>query len=65
MSALFDPPVSLLCKLASVAVHADELLSDDGHVLDREALKSALRDPEVVEWLGGMTRAALAPVRRS
>jgi hypothetical protein len=59
------PPVSLLCKLASIAVHADEFLSADGHSLDEVALTSALNDPEVKEWLSAMADAALAPRKRS
>ena len=61
---LLTPPASLLCKLASIAVHADELLSDDGHDFDRAALQSALADPEVAGWLAQMTAAALAPRKR-
>jgi len=63
MNAL-NPPPSLLCKLASVAVHGDELLSSDGHVFDRIALEQALRDPEVVAWIAEMTEAGMAPVKR-
>lgn len=65
MSAMLNPSPSLLCKLASIAVHADELLSDDGHTLDREALLSGLKDPEVTEWIGQMTTASLAPRKRA
>jgi hypothetical protein len=64
MSELLKPPASLLCKLASVAVHADEMLSNDGHEFDRLALGAALSDPEVREWLDTMTAAALAPRKR-
>jgi hypothetical protein len=61
---LFKPSPSLLCKLASIAVHADEMLSPSGHHLDREALQSALADPEVINWIAAMTKAAMAPVKR-
>lgn len=63
--ALTQPPISLLCKLASIAVHADEFLSPDGHDFDRDALQSALADPEVKEWLAEMSKAALAPRKRN
>ena len=65
MSELLTPPTSLLCKLASIAVHADELLSDDGHSFDRHALVAAISDPEVKAWIGEMTAAALAPRKRT
>jgi len=61
---MLNPPVSLLCKLASIAVHADEYLSSDGHQLDHVALVGALADPEVVGWIAEMTNAALAPKKR-
>lgn len=64
MSDMLHPPVSLLCKLASIAVHADELFSSDGHAFDRDALASAIADPEVVNWVAQMTAAALAPEKR-
>jgi len=64
MTEFLTPNVSLLCKLASVAVHADEFLSSDGHEFDRVALDSALRDPEVARWIEQMTEAALAPRKR-
>lgn len=62
---ILKPPVSLLCKLASIVVHADEANSADGHQLDVAALNSALHDPEVADWIAGMTAAALAPSKRT
>lgn len=59
-----QPPASLLCKLASIAVHADEIMSPDGHAFDRHALQSSLEDPEVKEWLAEMDKMALAPKKR-
>lgn len=64
MGDMLKPSASLLCKLASIAVHADEMASDDGHEFDRVALTSALTDPEVVEWIAAMSAAALAPRKR-
>lgn len=58
------PPVSLLCKLASIAVHADEWTSTGAHTVDREAIRSLLADPDVKVWLEKMTAAALAPRKR-
>lgn len=60
----FRPSMQLLSKLASVAVHAEEYLSSDGHDLDRIALEMALADPQVTEWMAAMDKAALAPRKR-
>lgn len=59
------PSPALLCKLGSVAVHAEELLSQRGHDFDRVALDSVLSDPDVKEWLAQMTAAAMVPAKRS
>lgn len=59
-----DPSVSLLSKLGSIAVHADELLSPKGHPFDRHALRQLLDDPEVAGWLRAMDEMALLPVKR-
>lgn len=58
------PSPSLLCKLASIAVHADEMLSPAGHDFDKVALQSAINDKEVKEWIKAMTAMAMAPVKR-
>jgi len=62
---ILKPSPALLCKLASIAVHADELASPGGHEFDRAALQSAMNDGEVVVWIDAMTRAGMAPVKRS
>jgi hypothetical protein len=62
---MLNPSPSLLCKLASIAVHADELTSEHGHKLDQVALNSALSDPEVKTWIEQMTAAAMAPRKRN
>lgn len=61
---ILHPKPSLLCKLASIAVHADELMSKDGHAFDRVALEQAIADPEVVEWIEAMTKQGMAPKKR-
>jgi len=58
------PSVSLLCKLGSITVHADELLSPSGHEFDKHALDTLLADAEVVEWLATMRSMALIPEKR-
>jgi hypothetical protein len=59
------PNASLLVKLGSIAVHADEMLSPDGHDFDKVALEQLLKDPEVVEWLAAMDKMAMVPKKRS
>jgi hypothetical protein len=59
-----NPSPSLLCKLASIIVHADELASPSGHDFDRVALEALLNDTEVSLWLAGMVTAGMAPVKR-
>lgn len=58
------PNVTLLVKLGSIAVHAEELLSPKGHVLDKTALDSLLNDSEVREWLHTMDAMAFLPKKR-
>lgn len=65
MSGMLNPPPSLLCKLASIVVHADELSSEHGHEFDKVALQSAMNDPEVKSWIEAMTDAAMAPRKRN
>jgi hypothetical protein len=64
MDTPLAPSPSLLCKLASVVVHADEMLSPGGHEFDRHALVSALGDGEVKAWIAEMTKMGMAPVKR-
>jgi len=63
MEAL-KPEVTVLIKLGSIAVHADEYLSPKGHEFDVVALKALLEDPEIVEWLEEMNKMAFLPVKR-
>jgi len=58
---------TLAAKLASVVVHADELLdsiitSPAAVEFDKVALATACRDPEVQAWLKSL--GALAPQKR-
>jgi hypothetical protein len=64
MSDPLKPAATVLIKLGSLAVHADELLSPKGHDFDRVALKQLLADPEVVAWLAEMGKMAFLPVKR-
>lgn len=65
MSDPLNPSPSLLCKMASVLVHADEAAGEKGHEFDLDALRTALNDAEVSAWIAQMTKAGLAPVRRT
>lgn len=65
MSNPLVPSVSLLAKIGSIVVHADELTSDGGHEFDAAALRDLLRDPDVTAWLDAMSQAALVPKKRA
>ena len=55
---------TLLIKLGSIAVHAEEMLSPGGHPFDRDAIKSLLTDPEVRAFLDDKEMAVYLPVKR-
>jgi hypothetical protein len=65
MSDPFEPSMTLLTKLGSIAVHAEELIGAGRHQFDVDAMNTLLNDPEVLNWLGGMRKMALLPVKRS
>lgn len=58
------PNLSLLVKLGSIAVHAEELLSPGGHAFDRTALDQLLTDPEIQRWRTQMDKLAMLPKKR-
>lgn len=64
---LVNPSPSLLCKLGSIAVHADEATEPGGHVhhFDVGAIRALLSDAEVGPWLAAMDRLALLPKKRT
>ena len=62
---MMKPSAALLCKLGSIAVHADELISPDGHQFDHVALASLMADAEVQEWIAAMDGAAMLPKKRN
>jgi hypothetical protein len=62
----FQPSVSVGIKLASLAVHADELLSQGGNVeFDGTAIRGILNDPEVVAYIESLRPYALLPEKRN
>lgn len=54
--------LSLLIKLGSIAVHADEMLSPDGREVDKHTIKDLLSQPDVVQWL--KDNAVMLPRKR-
>ena len=64
MSDPLKPSPSVLVKLGSLAIHAEEMMSPSGHRFDKIALEGLLRDPEVREWLAEMDKLAFLPKKR-
>lgn len=64
MSTPLQPSASILSKLGSLAVHLEELTSNNGHEFDRAAVGSILNDPEIRQWLKEMNAMAMLPVKR-
>jgi hypothetical protein len=62
--SVLNPSPGLLAKLGSIIVHAAEYSSADRHAFDLAAMNAILSDPEVVEWLAGMSKLAMIPKRR-
>jgi hypothetical protein len=69
MNAL-KPPLTVLCKLGSLAVHVEEAreMAQAGNrhalVFDWGAIQSILNDAEVREWLASMDRDGFLPLKR-
>lgn len=59
------PTPQLLIKLGSIIVHYQELLSNDGHYMDKAALDSLLSDEDVTQWMKQMDNNAFLPKRRA
>ena len=59
-----QPHVSLIVKLGSIAVHADEMLSPHGHEFDKVVLLALLKDEQVVGWIEKMNAMSMLPVKR-
>lgn len=70
MKTPLAPPATLLVKLGSIAVHADEMRgynfnpAEHAFQFDNGALENLLNDPEVKEWIAAMTQMAFMPVKR-
>jgi hypothetical protein len=59
------PLLTLLVKLGSIVIHADEYLSPEGHPFDRQALVPLIRDPEVEKWIAAMHKQCFLPQKRN
>ncbi len=59
------PSPALLCKLGSIVMHAQEMLSPGGNEFDRVALKGLLEDPDVRAWILKMDKMAMVPKKRT
>lgn len=59
----YEPDLTLLCKLGSIVVHADEMTEPGAHEFDHTAVRTLLADPEVQAWIKGM--GGLLPLKRS
>jgi hypothetical protein len=49
-----NPSLSLLVKIGSIVVHADETLSVDGRELDRRVTLDLIKDEDVQKWIIAM-----------
>lgn len=60
------PPrfTTLLVKLGSALVHAEEMIEPGAHPFDLDAFRRLASDPEVMEWREAMDALALLPVKR-
>lgn len=57
------PSARLLSKIGSLIVHAEEMVSPDGHFVDATVLTALMNDPEVRNWIAAM--GPLLPQKRN
>jgi hypothetical protein len=60
-----QPTPALLCKLGSIAVHADEMRGIGAHEFDKHAMDTLLDDADVKAWLAEMDGMAMLPKKRT
>lgn len=63
-SGLPEPSVNVAIKLASIAVHAEEMIGPGGHHFDLSTIQALLQDAEVVAYLAELDALALLPKKR-
>lgn len=64
MSDPLKPSLTLLMKLGSIAVHAEEIISPGRHQFDIACTETLLSDPEIKEWIAAMDKMAFLPKKR-
>lgn len=64
LRALAPPDAMTTVALASIAVHAEEYLSPEGHTADLVAIQGLLALPYVRAYLDEMRKRSLVPERR-
>lgn len=64
MSNPLKPEATTLIKVGSLLIHYQEYNSSDCHALDKAAIDSLEKDPDVIQWIKEMTELALLPVKR-
>lgn len=64
LSDPFTPSPTLIAKVGSILVHVEEGSEEGGHHYDWVAVRSLLADRDVQEWLDGLRRHAMVPVKR-
>jgi hypothetical protein len=58
------PSLTVLVKLGSIVVHAEEIISPNRHQFDISAMQTLLDDPEIKEWIAAMDKKAFLPRKR-
>ena len=58
------PSLTLLVKLGSLIVHADEAFGVDGRQLDVDVFKHAMKDQEVQAWIKEGVGMSFLPRKR-
>jgi hypothetical protein len=64
MTELAFIPLGTAIKLVSIVVHAEEMLSPDGHYFDKDVIAGLLRDPDVRAVLDDKRNAVFLPLKR-
>ena len=54
LPAEFPTSITLLAKLAAIAIHAERIISPDDNAVDHTTLRSLLDDPELKAWMKSM-----------
>lgn len=65
MNDALKPSPALLAKVGSILVHLEESSGPLGHAFDVIALRQLAADAEVQEWLDGLRKLAMVPVKRT